>query len=125
VAGRSNRRATRSASLAHTRLDVNRTVRARLDVRSVFASAEGTRALTGMEIGGVTVFGLPADLPIWIDARVMARERISAAATERQRRGDGHPPATAGSGRGGRIGGRAGFAASAVRTLATVAGGFS
>jgi prolyl-tRNA editing enzyme YbaK/EbsC (Cys-tRNA(Pro) deacylase) len=29
-----------------------------------------------MEIGGVTVFGLPAGLPIWIDARVMARERI-------------------------------------------------
>ena len=29
-----------------------------------------------MEIGGVTVFGLPADLPIWVDARVMARERI-------------------------------------------------
>jgi prolyl-tRNA editing enzyme YbaK/EbsC (Cys-tRNA(Pro) deacylase) len=29
-----------------------------------------------MEIGGVTVFGLPADLPIWVDARVMDRERI-------------------------------------------------
>jgi prolyl-tRNA editing enzyme YbaK/EbsC (Cys-tRNA(Pro) deacylase) len=29
-----------------------------------------------MEIGGVTVFGLPAELPIWIDARVMQRERI-------------------------------------------------
>ena len=24
-----------------------------------------------MEIGGVTVFGLPAELPIWVDARVM------------------------------------------------------
>ena len=33
-------------------------------------------AITGMEIGGVTVFGLPPDLPIWIDARVMGRERI-------------------------------------------------
>jgi prolyl-tRNA editing enzyme YbaK/EbsC (Cys-tRNA(Pro) deacylase) len=29
-----------------------------------------------MEIGGVTVFGLPADLPIWVDSRVMERDRI-------------------------------------------------
>jgi prolyl-tRNA editing enzyme YbaK/EbsC (Cys-tRNA(Pro) deacylase) len=29
-----------------------------------------------MEIGGVTVFGLPPELPIWIDSRVMARERV-------------------------------------------------
>jgi prolyl-tRNA editing enzyme YbaK/EbsC (Cys-tRNA(Pro) deacylase) len=29
-----------------------------------------------MEIGGVTVFGLPAGLPIWVDARVMEREAI-------------------------------------------------
>ena len=29
-----------------------------------------------MEIGGVTVFGLPAELPIWVDARVMTRARI-------------------------------------------------
>jgi prolyl-tRNA editing enzyme YbaK/EbsC (Cys-tRNA(Pro) deacylase) len=27
-------------------------------------------------MGGVTVFGLPSGLPIWIDARVMTRERI-------------------------------------------------
>jgi prolyl-tRNA editing enzyme YbaK/EbsC (Cys-tRNA(Pro) deacylase) len=63
--------------LATTRLDVNRTVRQRLGVRKAsFAPSEETRALTGMEIGGVTVFGLPTDLPIWIDARVMDRERI-------------------------------------------------
>ncbi|MDQ3809655.1 MAG: hypothetical protein M3336_05130, partial [Chloroflexota bacterium] len=63
--------------LAHTRLDVNRTVRQRLGTRKAsFAPADETRALTGMEIGGVTVFGLPKDLPIWIDARVMERERI-------------------------------------------------
>ena len=30
----------------------------------------------GMQIGGVTPFGLPEDLPIWIDERVMARERV-------------------------------------------------
>ena len=63
--------------LATTRLDVNRAVRDKLGVRKAsFASAEDTRALTGMEIGGVTVFGLPPDLPIWVDARVMERERI-------------------------------------------------
>ncbi|MGE3271458.1 MAG: YbaK/EbsC family protein [Chloroflexota bacterium] len=62
--------------LATTRLDVNRAVKQRLGARASFASAEDTRALTGMEIGGVTVFGLPADLPIWVDQRVMERERI-------------------------------------------------
>ena len=29
-----------------------------------------------MEIGGVTVFGLPDGLPIWVDRRVMQRDRI-------------------------------------------------
>ncbi len=63
--------------LATTRLDVNRVVRQRLGVRRAsFASQEDTRAVTGMAIGGVTVFGLPADLPIWVDARVMQRKRI-------------------------------------------------
>ena len=63
--------------LATTRLDVNRVVKERLGTRKAsFAPAEDTRAITGMEIGGVTVFGLRAGLPIWIDARVMARERI-------------------------------------------------
>jgi prolyl-tRNA editing enzyme YbaK/EbsC (Cys-tRNA(Pro) deacylase) len=63
--------------LAPTRLDVNRTVRQRLGARKAsFASAEDTRALTGMEIGGVTVFGLPPELPVWVDSQVMTRERI-------------------------------------------------
>ena len=63
--------------LANTRLDVNRTVRQRLGVRRAsFASPEETRALTGMELGGVTVFGLPEGLPIWVDARVVQRARI-------------------------------------------------
>jgi prolyl-tRNA editing enzyme YbaK/EbsC (Cys-tRNA(Pro) deacylase) len=64
-------------TLAPYRLDVNRTVRDRLGTRKAsFAPAEETAALTGMQIGGVTVFGLPTDLPIWVDARVMARDRI-------------------------------------------------
>jgi prolyl-tRNA editing enzyme YbaK/EbsC (Cys-tRNA(Pro) deacylase) len=63
--------------LSNTRLDVNKTVKQRLGTRKAsFAPAEDTRAITGMEIGGVTVFGLPDNMPIWIDARVMARERI-------------------------------------------------
>jgi len=64
-------------TLAPYRLDVNRTVRDRLGTRKAsFAPAEATAALTGMQIGGVTVFGLPPELPIWVDSRVMARERI-------------------------------------------------
>ena len=64
-------------TLAPYRLDVNRAVRDRLDTRKAsFAPAEETAKLTGMQIGGVTVFGLPSDLPIWVDARVMARDRI-------------------------------------------------
>jgi prolyl-tRNA editing enzyme YbaK/EbsC (Cys-tRNA(Pro) deacylase) len=62
--------------LATHRLDVNRVIRARFGRKSSFASPEETRALTGHEIGGVTVFGLPPDLPIWVDAAVMARDRI-------------------------------------------------
>ena len=63
--------------LAPNRLDVNRTVRDRFGTRKAsFAPADETRRITGMEIGGVTVFGLPAGLPIWVDSRVMGRERI-------------------------------------------------
>ena len=62
--------------LATTRLDVNRAVKQKLGARASFAPSEATRELTGMEIGGVTVFGLPDGMPIWVDSRVMGRERI-------------------------------------------------
>ncbi len=63
--------------LATHRLDVNGAVRKRLGVRKVsFASAEDTVDLTGMEIGGVTVAGLPADLPVWVDAAVAAVDEV-------------------------------------------------
>ncbi len=63
--------------LATTRLDVNKVVRVRLGTRKAsFAGAEQTGELTGMAIGGVTPIGLPEGLPLWVDARVMARERI-------------------------------------------------
>jgi prolyl-tRNA editing enzyme YbaK/EbsC (Cys-tRNA(Pro) deacylase) len=58
--------------LATTSLDVNTVVRREMGVRKAsFARAEPTVELTGMEIGGVTPFGLPATLPILVDARVL------------------------------------------------------
>ena len=63
--------------LATSRLDVNGTVRRKLGARKVsFAPAEATAEVTGMVMGGVTMFGLPDGLPIWIDAEVMRRDRI-------------------------------------------------
>ena len=56
---------------------MNHAVKARLGTRKAsFAGADETRELTGMEIGGVTPFGLPADLPVLVDAAVMRRPRI-------------------------------------------------
>jgi prolyl-tRNA editing enzyme YbaK/EbsC (Cys-tRNA(Pro) deacylase) len=63
--------------LATTRLDVNRVVRTRLGAKKAsFASADQTREITGMMIGGVTPFALPDGLPIWVDSRVVERERL-------------------------------------------------
>jgi prolyl-tRNA editing enzyme YbaK/EbsC (Cys-tRNA(Pro) deacylase) len=62
--------------LATHRLDVNRTIKGRFGRKASFASADETRTLTGHEIGGVTVFGLPDDVPVWVDAAVMDRGRI-------------------------------------------------
>lgn len=62
---------------ATRRLDVNGTVRRLLGVRKAsFAPAEQTVALTGMLPDGVTPFGLPPELPIYVDAPVTALERI-------------------------------------------------
>ena len=70
--------------LATTRLDVNGTVRQKLGVRKVsFASADLTRELTGQEIGGVTIFGLPDGLPVWIDSRVLDRDWVIVGAGSR------------------------------------------
>lgn len=64
--------------LASTRLDVNGVVRRRLGTRKAsFAGAEETIERSGgMQIGGVTPFGLPDDLPVWIDQRVMERAQV-------------------------------------------------
>ncbi len=63
--------------LATTRLDVNGIVRRRLGTRKAsFADAGTTLELTGMALGGVTAVGLPADVPLWVDAAVLDRPRI-------------------------------------------------
>jgi prolyl-tRNA editing enzyme YbaK/EbsC (Cys-tRNA(Pro) deacylase) len=63
--------------LAHTRLDVNGAVRKKLGVRKVsFAPPDLTRELTGQEIGGVTIFGLPSEIPVWVDSRVLDNDWI-------------------------------------------------
>ena len=63
--------------LATHRLNTNHTVRKKLGARKVsFASAEETREMTGMEIGGVTPLCLPPELRIWIDAEVMQRDYV-------------------------------------------------
>ncbi len=70
--------------LAHTRLDVNGVVRKKLGVRKVsFAPAELTVDLTGQEIGGVTIFGLPDELPVWVDAGVLDRDWVIVGAGSR------------------------------------------
>jgi prolyl-tRNA editing enzyme YbaK/EbsC (Cys-tRNA(Pro) deacylase) len=73
--------------LATTRLDVNRVVKKRLGVRKAsFANSRDTEQLTGMSIGGVTPFGLPSDLPLWVDGRVMTRDRIILGGGSRDRK---------------------------------------
>ena len=63
--------------LATNRLDVNGVVKRRLGIRKVsFASADETREITGMMIGGVTALAMPPDLPLWIDERVLDRPTI-------------------------------------------------
>lgn len=63
--------------LATTRLDVNRRGRDLMDVRKVsFADADTTRQVTGMEIGGVTPFGRPEGLPLFVDRLVMERPTV-------------------------------------------------
>src|SRR4029079_14716598 len=62
--------------LATHRLDVNRVVKGRLGRKSSFASPEEEATVNGTDIGRVRAFGLPAALPLWVDAAVMVRERI-------------------------------------------------
>jgi prolyl-tRNA editing enzyme YbaK/EbsC (Cys-tRNA(Pro) deacylase) len=63
--------------LATTRADVNGLVKRELDVRKAsFAPMDQAVELTGMEYGGITPIGLPADWPVYVDAAVAATERV-------------------------------------------------
>ena len=63
--------------LADSRLDVNHAVSEAMGVRRLsFATADETTSLTGMLVGGVTVFGLPPAMPILIDSRVMDQDYV-------------------------------------------------
>ena len=79
VGGRRNQ-VTRYAAcvvLATTRADVNGVVRRHMDVRKCsFAAMDEAVRLTGMEYGGITPIGLPADWPVLVDARVVAMPHV-------------------------------------------------
>ena len=63
--------------LATTRADVNGMVRRHLDVRKCsFAPMDEAVRLTGMEYGGITPIGLPADWPILVDTAVAETEWV-------------------------------------------------
>jgi prolyl-tRNA editing enzyme YbaK/EbsC (Cys-tRNA(Pro) deacylase) len=63
--------------LATTRLDVNRMGRELMAVRKVsFAPPELTARVTGMVMGGVTPFGRPEGMPLFVDAAVMHHPRV-------------------------------------------------
>ncbi|WP_345411943.1 YbaK/EbsC family protein [Pseudonocardia xishanensis] len=63
--------------LATTRADVNGVVKRRLDVRKAsFAPMDLAVELTGMEYGGITPLGLPADWPLLVAPEVAAAEAV-------------------------------------------------
>ncbi len=63
--------------LATTRSDVNGIVRKHLDARKIsFASMDTAVSLTGMEYGGITPIGLPADWPILVDRNVVDQAQV-------------------------------------------------
>lgn len=63
--------------LATTRADVNGIVRKHVGARKIsFASMDDAVSHTGMEYGGITPVGLPADWPILVDANVVDQERV-------------------------------------------------
>jgi prolyl-tRNA editing enzyme YbaK/EbsC (Cys-tRNA(Pro) deacylase) len=82
--------------LATTRLDVNGAVRRRLGRKKAsFASADETAELTGMQIGGVTPYGLPTDVPIWIDGAIMNVPHVIVGGGSRDRKLLVHPASLA------------------------------
>ncbi len=79
VAGRRDGQTRMAACmvLATTRADVNGLVKRELDVRKAsFAAMETAVELTGMEYGGITPIGLPAEWPLFVDEAVASAERV-------------------------------------------------
>lgn len=74
VAGRRGGETTWAAVLvlATDRADINNVVRRHLGVRKIsFAPMDEALGLTGMEYGGITPVGLPADWPLLVDEAVL------------------------------------------------------
>ncbi len=66
-----------SVVLATKRLDVNKKVKDLMGVKRLsFASDDQTRDVTGMELGAVTPFGLPSDLPLYVDSLVLEPDYV-------------------------------------------------
>jgi prolyl-tRNA editing enzyme YbaK/EbsC (Cys-tRNA(Pro) deacylase) len=62
---------------ADSRLDVNHRVREVLALPKVsFADPEETKLLTGMELGGVTVFGLPDRIPLLVEESLLRLDYV-------------------------------------------------
>ncbi|MEO6884912.1 MAG: YbaK/EbsC family protein [Jatrophihabitantaceae bacterium] len=79
IAGRRGERTSYAACvvLAATRADVNGLVRKRLDARKAsFAPMDDAVVLSGMEYGGITPIGLPAQWPVLIDRAVLDRDVV-------------------------------------------------
>ena len=74
---RGEKRYSASIVLATTKLDGNKKVRELMQVsRLSFANSEETMEITGMLIGGVTPIGLPQNLPLYIDSKVLANDYV-------------------------------------------------
>ncbi|MER5461845.1 YbaK/EbsC family protein [Streptomyces sp. NPDC002668] len=79
VAGRRGGESTLAACvvLSGTRVDVNGVVRRQLGARKAsFASMDTATGATGMEYGGITPIGLPADWPLLVDSAVVDTEWV-------------------------------------------------
>lgn len=79
VAGRRGGETRRAAVLvlATDRADINNVVRRHLDARKIsFMKMDEAVELTGMEYGGITPVGLPADWPVLVDEGVAAAGEV-------------------------------------------------
>lgn len=63
--------------LPTTKLDSNKALRkAWGNKKSSFAPMDVALELTGMEYGGITIFGLPDNMPVFVDARVLECDEV-------------------------------------------------